>query len=125
MRVKKMQIKIQSFEEGMDEATKVIQDLEAGKKVKPRHILAFESLDVMRKFLTLQRQILLRVIRRKKPQSVYELAKIVGRDRKAVTEDLKVLEEMGLVTFETTVYNGRARSKPVSTYDIVRLEFIL
>src|SRR2546427_7101485 len=40
---------------------------------------------------------LLRVIRDKRPGSIYELAKLVGRDFKNVQGDLKLLEKYGLV----------------------------
>jgi predicted transcriptional regulator len=101
----------------MREDLQIIRDLKAGKKVVPRNVLAFESLETMRKFLTPQRQLLLRVVRRMKPSSVYQLAQLLGRDRKAVDEDLKVLEELGLLTFRTSVHNGRARVQPVTKFD--------
>lgn len=117
MRVKRLQIKVQSLEEQSIEFGRVLAAARAGKKIKPVRVLAFESAAVMRKFLTPKRQLLIRMIRRKEPSSVYELAGIVGRDRKAVAEDLKVLENLGLISYRTSVRNGRARSQPVTAYD--------
>lgn len=117
MRVKRVQIKVQSLEEQSIEFERVLAAARAGKKIKPVRVLAFESAAVMRKFLTPKRQLLIRMIRRKEPSSVYELAGIVGRDRKAVAEDLKVLENLGLISYRTSVRNGRARSQPVTAYD--------
>ncbi|HEX9816379.1 MAG TPA: hypothetical protein VGB18_05320 [Candidatus Thermoplasmatota archaeon] len=83
----------------------------------------FEDLDTLRQFLTPQRQLLFRVLRRKEFGSVYELAKFMKREYKAIVEDLKVLREMGLLRFETEVVNGRARSKPVLTRKKIVIEF--
>jgi predicted transcriptional regulator len=117
MRTNRVQIKIQTLEEGTADILHLIDDLKAGKKPKPQNVLAFETLEAMRKFLTPQRQLLLRVVRRMKPTSVYELAKTLGRERKAVAEDLKVLEDLGLIAFRTSIHDGRARSQPIAKFD--------
>lgn len=117
MRTKRIQIKIQTSEEGTQELLKFMRDVKAGKDPPSQYVLAFESLETMRKFLTPQRQLLLRVVRRMKPASVYELASLLGRDRKGVTEDLKVLEDLGLISFKTAIHNGRARSQPIAKFD--------
>lgn len=121
MRVKRVQIKVQSLEEQSIEFERVLAAARAGKKIKPVRVLAFESAAVMRKFLTPRRQLLIRVIRRKEPSSVYELAALLGRDRKAVAEDLKVLEDLGLISYRSSIHKGRARSQPVTDYDAVDL----
>ena len=93
------------------------------RKSPPRVVENFEDLDTLRQFLTPQRQLLFRVLRRKEFGSVYELAKFMKREYKAIVEDLKVLREMGLLRFETEVVNGRARSKPVLTRKKIVIEF--
>ncbi|HVN27490.1 MAG TPA: hypothetical protein VMT64_03345, partial [Candidatus Binataceae bacterium] len=59
--------------------------------------VGFTSLEAARSFLTRERLALMRAIRHRHPGSLYELARIVGRDFKNVQEDIKLLERHGLV----------------------------
>ena len=101
----------------------MIEEFGKARRKEDRYVFAFEDIDTLRQFLTPQRQLLYRVLRRKEFGSVYELAKFMKREYKAVVEDLKVLREMGLVKFESSVHNGRARSKPVLTHKKFTIEF--
>lgn len=56
---------------------------------------------------------LLRVIRDEAPDSIRETARLVGRDKKNVHEELTTLEALGVIRFEAA---GRAK-KPVFPYD--------
>ena len=94
-----------------------------GKAPKSTINIGFPTLERLRQFLTPQRQLLYRVLRRRQPGSVYELAKMLGRPYKAVAEDLKVLKEMHLVRFKAEIHNGRARSKPILTHKKLVIEF--
>jgi len=90
------------------------------KKLKEDSI-SFQSLDQLRKFLTHKRLELLRVIRHKKPKSVYELAKFVERTPENVNTDIKLLEQLGLV--ETTkVKEVRKKIVPEVGYDKMTLK---
>lgn len=75
----------------------------------------------LRAFLSSERFRLLQLIRRKKPRSVYELAKMASRDRMAVVMDLKVLRALGFVNFQKIRGPGRARSVPVVPYKAIRI----
>jgi predicted transcriptional regulator len=54
-----------------------------------------------RELLTDHRLALLRVIRKERPASVAELARLAGRTPEAVKADLEVLARAGAVTFES------------------------
>ena len=56
---------------------------------------------------------LLRVIRDEAPESIRETARLVGRDKKNVHEELTTLEALSIIRFEAV---GRA-IKPVFPYD--------
>lgn len=62
-----------------------------------RKIVGFTSLEAARNFLTRERLTLLRTIRNRHPNSIYELAKMTGRNLKNVQEDVRILEQHGLV----------------------------
>ncbi len=102
MRVKKIDIGIKGLKESLKDFAEVWKKLEAGKKVKREEGIYFDSIDTMRSVLTNNRLLILKTIRERRPQSVYELAKMLGRDLKNVNQDLKMLSEIGLVTLEKT-----------------------
>ena len=95
-------------------------DRDKSKKLKEDSI-SFQSLDQLRKFLTPKRIELLRMIRHKKPGSMYELAKLVGRTPENVNTDVKFLKHLGFV--ETTrVKEVRKKLVPEVDYDKMILE---
>ncbi|MDP3298290.1 MAG: helix-turn-helix domain-containing protein [Thermodesulfovibrionia bacterium] len=102
MKVKKIGIGIKGLKESLKDFAETWKKLEAGKKVKKQEGIYFNSIDTMRAVLTNKRLQILKVIREQKPASVYELAKILGRDLKNVNQDLKLLSDIGLVTLEKT-----------------------
>ena len=115
MKVKEIRIVVRPFEEDFDEVVDTFNKIERGEDVKDEKIVV-ESLDVLRKALTPERLKIIHVIKTKKPESIYELAKILGRDRASVTRDLEYLKLLGLIEFED-VKDVRDKKKPVVTYD--------
>jgi predicted transcriptional regulator len=78
--------------------------------------ISFESIESLRNVLTRRRLELLSVIRHKKPNSIYELSKLLDRDIKSVNTDLKILKENDFVSFKR-VNDGRQRIIPVVDFD--------
>lgn len=62
-------------------------------------------------------------IAKQKPESVYQLAKFLGRDPANVLREVKALEGMGLITLKTFKGEGREKLKPVANYDRVVFDF--
>ncbi|MEW6665112.1 MAG: ArsR family transcriptional regulator [Thermodesulfobacteriota bacterium] len=83
--------------------------------------LNFDSINTMRAVLTNNRLLILKTIRERKPDSVYELAKTLERDLKNVNQDLRLLAEVGLVTLERTDAD-RKRVVPHVDYGKILLE---
>ena len=90
------------------------------KKLKGGSI-SFQSFDQLRKFLTPKRLELLRVIRHRKPGSIYELAKLVDRTPENVNTDIRFLDQMGFVEI-TKVKETRKKTVPEVVYDKMTLE---
>ena len=67
------------------------------EKVPKQHGEYFESLEAVRAALTETRLALLRVVRKRKPKSLAELARIAKRDFKAVYRDVEALRDLGLI----------------------------
>lgn len=91
-------IGIKSVEQSLNDAGKVMKAIMRGDSVQqqpPEY--NFTSFEAFRKALPVQRFNLLKVIRDKQPGSLQELAVITGRDLKNISEDVKMLVEIGLV----------------------------
>ena len=83
-----------------------------------------ENINTFWDTVTDERIELLRVIKEKSPESMYELVKLVGRDLKSVNTDLHVLEEYWLVSLEKSK-EGRAKVKPQVSFDKLNIEIAL
>jgi predicted transcriptional regulator len=121
MKVKNVTIRIKSLEDVLDEAKGVMQKLERGEKVKKHEGISFENLEAMRKALTEERLRLLKTIKKENPQSIYELAKLLGRDIKNTFDDVQFLTQVGLLELKKTK-QGREKTKPMVNYDRILLE---
>lgn len=120
MKLKKIDIGIRGLEESLQDFAKAWKSVESGKKIKCEKGLYFDSIDTIRSVLTNNRLLILKVIRRHHPKSVYELAKQLGRDLKNVNQDLRLLSDIGLVTLETTVID---RKRVIPQVDYKKIVF--
>lgn len=117
LKAREVVIKVESLEEAGKRVVEVYNKIKEGKKTEREEILAFESLDVLRKVLTNQRIELLRLIRTKKPKTIYQLAKISGRAYPNVFQDVKILEELGLIKLEEENHS----IEPIAKYDTLKI----
>lgn len=109
----KHHIRIRSLGDAFEGFRKTWKALEQGKEVKRERGTYFTSLEAARKVLTPKRLELLRAIRRERPESLYRLARLVGRDLKNVQEDVRALAELGLVSLKKTrSTSGRPTTVP-------------
>ncbi|MBI4826194.1 MAG: MarR family transcriptional regulator [Nitrospirae bacterium] len=121
MRVRDIKISIKTRDELFDEVKGVWGKLEKGKKVSRHEGISFESLDAMRKVLTEKRLKILKTIKKEHPQSIYQLASLLHRDIKNTFNDVRLLEEMGLIDLKKTK-DGREKCTPEVSYDRIVLE---
>ena len=118
MALKTIRIKLKSVDQALDEAISTMKAIEKGKRVKPRKGEYFENLDAVRSILTENRLALLRLIRKYKPDSVAELARLANRDFKRVYGDLALLQDLGLV-HSTVNKQGKPTRLTSDTSEIV------
>ncbi len=119
MRTNFRTIGIKNLDECFADAAACMEAIEKGEKVTKTSAYYFSSFEAFRKAMTPQRFALLKVIREKHPSSIQELATITGRDIKNISEDLKTLSNMDLVSMEQ---HGRSKA-PVLKCGGIRLEF--
>lgn len=120
MKIKKIRIK--PLNQMLDEFANTYKRAAAGKLVKKTQGTFFASIDAVRKVLTENRMQLMRVIKEKKPASLYELAKFSRRDLKNVSQDIAFLEDLGLVDLEKP-HGSRKQRRPVLLSDRFSVEF--
>ncbi|MBU0958007.1 MAG: hypothetical protein KKF56_04330 [Nanoarchaeota archaeon] len=72
----------------------------------------FSELAQLRQLLSNEKSRILNILKTKSPDSIYSLAKILGRDFKSVRDDLKLLQKFGFIEL-TNQYSGkRKKLKP-------------
>lgn len=71
----------------------------------------------LRHLLSNEKARLLHICKTKQPASIYELAKLLGRDFKAVRQDIKLLEKFGFIELVSSHKQGRERLAPIVDVD--------
>jgi len=76
------------------------------------------SVETYQKLMTNTRFQIFFAIRDKKPESLYSLAKILGKELSNLLKDIRILESLGLIELEeTTTATGRSGQKPIASYE--------
>lgn len=122
MKVKKIQIR--SLEESLKDFAAAYRRVARRKPVKRKGGIFFSSMNAVRRVLTENRIHLMKIIKKKKPSSLYELAKITHRDLKNVSQDIAFLEELGLVDLEKP-HGARRQRRPILLSDRFSIEFAI
>lgn len=117
---KTLTIQIRTIDEALEGFKQTYKAVQSGKRVAERRGVYFTSLEAARNLLTPRRLALLRAIRKHKPSSIYQLAKVVGRNLKNVQTDLQLLEQYGLVILaeSRSRYNRRVKIPQVPSDEI-------
>ncbi|MEK6589526.1 MAG: hypothetical protein AABZ11_02510 [Nitrospinota bacterium] len=120
MKVKKVKIGIKNIKDIFDDVKNTVRKIEQGEKLKSvkEPEIYFTSFEAFRKALTPKRLELLHIIKTKKPSSINHLSRLVKRDIKNVFDDVKYLEQIGLI--EKREHEREIR--PFIGYDKIDLE---
>jgi len=122
MKIKKVEVLIQSDEEFWKELIKDARKIDQGERgLIRKESIIFDSIDQFRKVMTNKRIELLKVIRHKKPKSIYELAKLVNRSVDNVNNDVRFLEQLGFIETEK-IKKGRHKLIPSVDFDKIEIE---
>lgn len=120
MRVKRVRIGIKSTWEALQDFVKTCKAIERGEKVKKHVGVYFEDTEAFRKALTSKRLELLRLIKKHHPKTLHHLSRLVGRNIKNVTQDVELLENLGLLSIRKEK-KGRKEVSPSVDYDAIEL----
>ena len=81
----------------------------------------FSGVHILRQVLNNEKARILHVIKTQKPNSIYDLAKKLGRGFKAVNDDIKLLERMGFVDLIRETSKNRIRYRPEIVVDTIQI----
>lgn len=81
----------------------------------------FSDLSELRQLLSNEKARILNTIKNKNPESIYKLAKTLGRDFKAVREDVKLLEKFGFIELKAETKGKRKKLKPIMAIEKLQL----
>jgi predicted transcriptional regulator len=87
--------------------------------------LDFSDITALRQLLSNEKARILFTLKNKKPSSLYELAKLLGRDFKSVRKDIELLRNFGFVRFISESKGKKQRLKPVVNLDKIQLTIYL
>ena len=85
----------------------------------------FEGLTMLRRLLSNEKARMFNIIKTKKPNSIYKLAKLLKRDFKSVNEDIKLLQRFGFVEMIAEKTGKRERLRPVLVVDSLHINIKL
>lgn len=72
---------------------------------------------LLRRLLSNEKSRILYILKNQQPESIYQLAKILGRDFKSVRDDILLLKRFGFIDFHSMKKGKRKSIKPVLTID--------
>lgn len=122
MKIKRITLEVKTLDEMASDFKRTWKEAGKGKPVREAaEAICFDSVEDMQKFLSPERIRLLRVVHERTPKSIYELAKMLDRDRKNVTEDVKMLEGVGLIE-RKAAKSGKEKVKLVVDYDRIQMD---
>ena len=81
----------------------------------------FSGVSALRQVLSNEKARILNVIKTQKPQSIYELAKKLGRNFKSVNDDIKLLERFGFIDLIKEKTKNRIRLRPEIVVDTITI----
>ncbi len=81
----------------------------------------FDEIAALRHLLSNEKARILRTIQDKKPESIYELAKILRRDFKSVRKDVELLQQYEIIRLIQREKGRRKMLKPILNLDILHI----
>ena len=91
------------------------------KSIKGKEEYDFSGLTALRQVLGNEKARILNTIKTEKPDSLYALAKKLGRNFKSVYDDSKLLERFGFIELIAEKANNRTRYKPRIATDTITI----
>ena len=124
MKNKTLNIVFESLSDFKARTKKQLREAILGKAmhIQPRDVLIFDSIASYQRLMSEQKYMILAAIRNLKPTSIYQLAKLVGRDFANVKKDCEILEASGFILLKESGDNrGTKVPKLVFDYNVIEI----
>lgn len=121
MKLKKAIIKIRTLADLKEEMRRAFRGEFVG--VQKKNEIFFLNFESASKLFSKNKIQILQVIAQEKPQSIYELAKILEKDFKSVHTDVKYLESVGLIDLKQT-NDARNGLRPIAKFSGIELDWV-
>lgn len=118
MKIKPLKIVFESLDDFMDRiAVQLTKAVKTGKALRrPVNVLRFASVAAYQQVMSDQKYAILATIYKHSPQSIYQLAKLLGRPTQNVIRDCNILEAHGFIMFDE-IADGRKTKTPKFAFD--------
>ncbi len=93
------------------------------KLIGEKKVHDFSDIKLVRSLLANEKARILYTLKSKNPESIYQLAKLLGRDFKSVRLDTKLLERFGFIEFVSMKKGKRESLKPILSTE--KLELVI
>ena len=119
MKLRKFKIKVQSSAQFRDDVIKTWRAAESRKLREDGYdlVLSFPDISWLPKIFGAERIRLIQAVRDQKPESIYQLAKLLGRALPNVHRDIHELAEYGIIELKKTKKKGQKRESLYPTYN--------
>jgi len=121
VKIQKIKVPVRSLDDVLDNFVKTAKSLKAGEKVTPQKGTYVADVETARSIFTEGRMRIIQLLKSKKPQSIYALAKLLKRDFKNVYDDVIFLTQLGILGIEAST-TGRKQKKPILLCDKILFE---
>jgi len=91
------------------------------KQGSPEQGHKFRELSDLRHLFGNEKARMLYIIKAKNPSSIYELSKILERNFRAVSEDIKLLKKLGFIELKPEQTKKRKRLRPIIAAETLRI----
>jgi predicted transcriptional regulator len=119
--MKKLVISLKSPTESLENFKKALKSARKGKLKQGHYEIAFDSKKDFSRFL--KNIDVLMTIQSLKPVSIYELAKILGKDQSNINKTISFFESYGIIKVKKSKQNNRMVKRPIVDYQ--KIEFDL
>ena len=120
--MKKLIVSLKSPSESLEDFKQVLKQARKGKLKGQHYEIAFDNKKDFTRFI--KNIDILMIIQTLKPASVYELAKILGKDQSNINKIIAFFESYGIVQVKVSKKNNRTVKKPVVDYQKIEFDLV-
>jgi predicted transcriptional regulator len=118
--VKKLIVSIKSAADTLSDFKRALKKARKGKLKGDHFELSFDSKKNFDRFI--RNLSILSAILNHKPNSIYELAKLVGMDVSNLNKIITFFESVGAISIKTSIVSGRTVKTPVVEYGHIEFD---